>query len=174
MEIRFIDSDYNELFCVPDGSNIIVTGFDGSFCPRRCTYIDDTHARIGYEVYHICQFAELMESAGCTYAPEGGSADTYEIYQIPHDSGVDYIFRDYESVYDHVNAADYRRVYAAMLAPSLTLDAIYWRHNRDDRPFGRRMRSLSVSDVIVTTRGGERKAYYVDSIGFRELPAFLT
>lgn len=28
-------------------------------------------------------------------------------------------------------------------------------------------------DVIVVKRGGERKAYYVDAVGFQEVPSFL-
>ena len=105
----------------------------------------------------------------------GGAAvaDTYEIYQIEDTRGVAYCFRDYVSARDRLHAADYRRVYAGPLAPTLTLDAIYLRHNRDDRPLRREMRSLSVSDVIVVTRAGERKAYYVDSFGFAEVPEFF-
>ena len=150
-----------------------MTDIDGSTDVRKCRYIDDYHTQIGDLTYHICEFAECMAEAGCIYAPEGGSADTYEIYQIPHVSGADYLFRDYESSKDRISAADYRRVYAGMLAPGTSLDDIYVRHNRDDRPFRREMRSVSVSDVIVVTRAGERKAYYVDSIGFAPLEGFL-
>ena len=28
---------------------------------RVCRYIDDCHVEIGSELYHICQFAEIME-----------------------------------------------------------------------------------------------------------------
>ena len=116
-----------------------------------------------------------MENANINPNPsaEGGTADTYEIYQIDDIRGVAYCFRDYISARDRLNAADYRRVYAGPLPPTLTFDAIYLRHNRDDRPLRREMRSLSVSDIIVVTRAGERKAYYVDSIGFAEVPEFL-
>ncbi|MDO4531078.1 MAG: replication initiator protein A, partial [Bacillota bacterium] len=34
--------------------------------------------------------------------------------------------------------------------------------NHDERPFGRRMHSLSVSDVVVLHRNGEKKAFYID------------
>ena len=54
-----------------------------------------------------------------------------------------------------------------------TLDKLYRKHNADTRPFYRQMRSLSESDVIVVKRGGERKAYYVDAVGFQEVPSFL-
>ena len=69
-QIRFIDSNYNELFRVKDGESITVTFKDGSISDRECKYIDDYHTKIGYNVYHICEFAELMEKAGGKYRPK--------------------------------------------------------------------------------------------------------
>jgi hypothetical protein len=46
-------------------------------------------------------------------------------------------------------------------------------HNRDIRPFGRKMRSMSVSDIVVVTRAGEKHAYYVDSVGFEPVDELL-
>ncbi|MEG1525808.1 MAG: YodL domain-containing protein, partial [Clostridia bacterium] len=57
--------------------------------------------------------------------------------------------------------------------PKVTLDDLFMKHNRDNRPFGRDMRSMSVSDVLVINQGGKRRAYYVDSIGFQEVQQFL-
>lgn len=70
-EIRFIDSRYNELFRIKDGESITVKFSDGSMSDRKCTYIDDYHTKIGYNVFHICEFAELMERNGSTYRPKG-------------------------------------------------------------------------------------------------------
>lgn len=70
-EIRFIDSRYNELFRIKDGESITVKFSDGSMSDRKCTYIDDYHTKIGYNVFHICEFAELMERGGSTYRPKG-------------------------------------------------------------------------------------------------------
>ena len=70
-EIRFIDSHYNELFRIKDGESITVKFSDGSMSDRKCTYIDDYHTKIGYDVFHICEFAELMERGGSTYRPKG-------------------------------------------------------------------------------------------------------
>ena len=70
-EIRFIDSRYNELFRIKDGESITVKFSDGSMSDRKCTYIDDYHTKIGYDVFHICEFAELMERNGSTYRPKG-------------------------------------------------------------------------------------------------------
>ncbi|MCF2676683.1 hypothetical protein I6E44_09225 [Pseudoflavonifractor phocaeensis] len=36
-----------------------------------------------------------------------------------------------------------------------------------------RMRSMSVSDVLVVNRGGKKTAYYVDSFGFQEVKQFF-
>ena len=63
-DLRFIDSKYNELFRIKDGESVTVTFSDGSMSDRQCTYIDDYHTKIGYNVFHICEFAELMERGG--------------------------------------------------------------------------------------------------------------
>jgi len=68
--IRFIDSDYNTLFTVPDGGNIVLTYSDGDTLIRPCKFIDEYHTQFGSNVYHICEFAERMERNGTTYAPE--------------------------------------------------------------------------------------------------------
>ena len=67
--IRFIDSRYNELFRIPDGDHIIITHTDGEKIKVYCRYIDETHAVIGKNIYHICEFAERMENNGAFYAP---------------------------------------------------------------------------------------------------------
>ena len=67
--IRFITPDYQELFRIPDGGNIRVQYSDSSYVERRCRYIDECHAEIGNNLYHICQFAELMEQNGSTAIP---------------------------------------------------------------------------------------------------------
>lgn len=68
--IRFIDSDYNTLFYVPDGGNVVLTYSDGEKLTRPCKFLDECHTQIGSNVYHICEFAERMERNGTTYAPE--------------------------------------------------------------------------------------------------------
>ena len=64
-------------------------------------------------------------------------------------------------------------MYAGVLAPTVTLEGLFRKHNSDSRPFGQRMRSLSVSDIVVLNRGGERQAFYVDRFGFTECKEFL-
>jgi len=69
-KVRFIDSQYNELFTVPDGSNIVISYEDGEKFIRPCKYFDDYHTQIGHNIYHICEFAERMERVKATYTPE--------------------------------------------------------------------------------------------------------
>lgn len=175
--IRFIDSGYNTLFHVPDGGNIILTAFDDGHRVLPCRYIDASHAQIGGETFHICQFAEIQERAGAVYAPEhpqpGDVLDTYTIYQIKDIRAVPYAFRAYEEAKGKLKMAHYERAYRGVLAPSVTLDELYEKHNRDSRPFGHRIHSMSMSDVVVVNRSGEKKAFYVDSIGFQEAKRFL-
>lgn len=68
--IRFIDSEYKTLFFVPDGGNIVITRPDGEKLIKPCKFIDTCHTQVGFNSYHNYQFAELMERAGNTYAPE--------------------------------------------------------------------------------------------------------
>ena len=97
--VRFIDSEYNTLFHVPDGENIILTTFGDDRRILPCRYIDATHARIGGETFHICQFAEVQERNGAVYAPEhpkeGDVCDTYTIYQLKDASAASYAFMPY-------------------------------------------------------------------------------
>lgn len=69
-DIRFIDSNYNELFRLPDGEQIRITLSTGEKLDRVCRYIDETHLEVGRSLYHICEFAERMERNGSTYAPK--------------------------------------------------------------------------------------------------------
>lgn len=67
--IRFIEPDYTEKFRIPDGGTIIIkTAWDKR--ERTCRYIDEYHTEVGSELYHICQFAELMHKNGATYEPK--------------------------------------------------------------------------------------------------------
>lgn len=67
--IRFINSRYNELFRIPDGEKIVITEESGKKSEYFCSYIDECHTEIGRNLYHICEFAELMERCGSTYEP---------------------------------------------------------------------------------------------------------
>lgn len=68
--IRFIDSQYNELFTIPDGGSIVVTRPDGEQSISMCKYLDSTHFEVNGSCYHACQFAEIQERNGSTVEPE--------------------------------------------------------------------------------------------------------
>lgn len=175
--IRFIDSSYNTLFFVPDGGSIVFTPFDGDRELLPCRYLDDYHAIIGGRTFHICEFAESAERRGAVYAPEhpreGDILDTYTIYQLGDIGAVPYAFMPYDQAKATLRFSHYRRAYRGVLAPKVTLDDLYLKHNQGNRPFGQRMHSLSMSDVIVLNRGGGEKAFYVDTLGFQEAKRFL-
>lgn len=67
--IRFIDSNYNDLFSVPDGGTVFLMYSDGEKAERTCKYIDPTHFYAGSHCWHICEFAERMEQNHTRYAP---------------------------------------------------------------------------------------------------------
>lgn len=68
-DIRFINSDYQTLFYLPNGGSIEVELPNRKFT-ARCEYLDNYHTRIGDEVYHICQYAEILERKGGSCRPE--------------------------------------------------------------------------------------------------------
>ena len=176
-DCRFIDPHYNELFTVPDGGNVVLTYIDGTKKVLPCTYIDDYHVKVGSGVYHICEFAECMHERGTVYQPEHPNGKEkygiYEIYQISDLKTAEYLFESYDRAKGKIKLTDYRRAYAGMLPEKSRLDDIFMEHNRDTRPFGRKMRSMSVSDIVVVTRAGEKHAYYVDSVGFEPVDELL-
>ena len=176
-EIRFVDSSFQQLFMLPDRANIILTDLGGARSVLPCQYIDDYHARIGNETFHILQFAELQEKRGAVYVPEHPNSvdicDSYELYQIRDMACTDYAFRPYEEAMGQFHPSHYQRVYAAVLGPGVLLNDLFEKHNRDDRPFGDRIHSMSMSDVVVIQRGGKRNAYYVDRFDFKEVKQFL-
>ena len=72
-----------------------------------------------------------------------------------------------------MKASDYKLVYRGWRDCWQTLDSIYCLHNQDDRPNARKMRSVSVSDIIVLRENGESHAYYVEPIGYKRVDKLL-
>lgn len=70
-EIRFIDTNYTELFRISDGGKYTIDYHDGNGPQERTAhYIDDYHfADNRNNVWHICEFAERMEECGATVVP---------------------------------------------------------------------------------------------------------
>lgn len=85
--IRFIDSEYNTLFWIPDGANIVLTHSDGEKRTLPCQYIDEAHTKIGSNHFHICEFAERMEQIGTSYVPEKPPALPDRCFSTQPDTG---------------------------------------------------------------------------------------
>ena len=102
--------------------------------------------------------------------------DTFTIYQIKGgDEMRNYIFEPYDRLQTaglKVDPANYEAVYAAPLAPDMSLEDIYTRFNID-HPKDFTGHSLSVSDVVVLHRNEQDTAHYVDSFGYKDIPEFL-
>lgn len=67
--IRFIDSNYRNLFRLPDGGKIEITTQNGQKHVETCRFIDEYHTEIGKWLYHICEFAERLEQNGDSIKP---------------------------------------------------------------------------------------------------------
>ena len=83
--IRFINSNYKDLFRISDGDKIRITYRDGSKEDYVCRYIDPTHLEVGggsCNLFHICEFAEHMESANATVEPIDESEKTHKARSI--------------------------------------------------------------------------------------------
>lgn len=66
--IRFITPDYKEQFRIEDGDQIRIPSANGEYRDSTVRYIDEYHIELdGRNLYHICQFAEMMEAAGNGY-----------------------------------------------------------------------------------------------------------
>ena len=118
--------------------------------------------------------APLLEHIS-SYEKEYGIS-TYSIYQLDLSDNTDnlrFMSLDWlEKKGLPVDRNNYQMVYAAQLSPGETLEDIYTRFNID-HPEDFKGHSLSVSDVVVLHEKGSDSAYYVDSIGFKELPDFF-
>lgn len=104
-----------------------------------------------------------------------GNGDLYAIYHVDEDTpGKQHLFMNMAMVKEDgitIDAANYKCVYSGRLHENEKLDDLYAVFN-DNPPADYKAHSMSVSDVIITNRGGDMQAYYVDRFGFAELPDF--
>ena len=106
--------------------------------------------------------------------------DAFLIYQIRRGGELDaYRFMNYDYLQSKgvtPERGGYDAIYTGGLADygdnKTNLDMIYQRFNVD-HPADFKGHSLSVSDIVALKQNGVVSCYYVDSIGFRELPNFL-
>lgn len=115
---------------------------------------------------------ELTEESSFFFNTE----NCYAIYQYSqtHDEmGYQYMSLDFiEKMGMSVKGSDYQMMYQGVLEVQDTLEDLYIKFNID-RPEDFKGHSMSTSDVVILKSDGEMKAYYVNDIGFRELPKFI-
>ena len=110
----------------------------------------------------------------------GNPADAYAIFQLRDgDELRDIRFEPMdrlESAGRAVERSHYNLVYTGELTDTgSTVDrlGVLWDRFNNDHPADFRGHSLSVSDIIALKQNGAVSCHYVDSFGFKELPAFL-
>ena len=129
--------------------------------------------------------AEVAQEAGAAgltveeYIASGSDAPAqpnFSIYQVPRGpEGRDFRYRSYEGLQADglsVDRKNYQLVYTAPLDKNTSLDEIYHRFNME-HPTDYTGRSLSLGDIVVFRQDGKQTAYYVDRIGYREVPEFF-
>lgn len=152
--------------------HVIVAGGTGEMLSIR-----ETHPELfNKSLYsnHIAHVADSVKEQEVSY--QGIPPTTYEILQIKDKSnggayrfmGMNYVKRKGLSV----NYSDYESRYKGELKPGESLDTLYERFNLY-HPEGFTGHSLSVSDVIVIEDVTEKKAFYVDSVGFTKVDDFF-
>ena len=176
--IRFIDPEYNTLFSIPDGSSIVMTCLNGNKKVRQCSYVDDLHAKIGGAVTYLHRFAWFSQKAGVIYEPADltllpAESGYYEIYQIEQLDKVECVVTEGGCPQVTIHGVNYRKAFAAMLAPCVTIDDLYRQHSVDSRFDIQKLKTVSASDVFVLKRRSGEKAYYIDAAGIHEIPDFL-
>ena len=128
------------------------------------------------------EVAQEAKAAGLTveeYIASGSDAPAqpnFSIYQVPRGpEGRDFRYRSYEGLQAgglSVDRKNYQLVYTAPLDKNASLDEIYHCFNME-HPADYKGRSLSMGDIVVFRQDGKQTAYYVDRIGYREVPEFF-
>ena len=79
-----INSHYDDLYRIPDGGVIQVDYPDGRSFTARVKHLDDYHFDMGGlgNVFHICQFAEVMERNHANFYPEIQTQDEQAAWEL--------------------------------------------------------------------------------------------
>ncbi len=101
--IRFIDSHYNELFRIPNCDKIRVALPDGTNIDYTCRYIDDYHTEVGNNLYHICEFAEMMEAQNAEVIPLRSSIPDFCYVYIQSENKIGTVWRGQKGYSDITN-----------------------------------------------------------------------
>ena len=83
-DIRLINSHYDDLYRIPDGGVVQVDYPDGRSFTARVEHLDDYHFDMGGlgNVFHICQFAEVMERNHADFYPEIQTQDEQAAWEL--------------------------------------------------------------------------------------------
>lgn len=99
----------------------------------------------------------------------------YSIYQLKRSDELhDIRFESFDHLQKNGIPCDIRNydlVYSGRMRPHETLENLFYKFNTE-HPEDFRGYSLSVSDVVVVRERGKSTAYYVDSVGFKQLDHF--
>ena len=100
-DIRLINSHYDDLYRIPDGGVIQVDYPDGRSFTARVEHLDDYHFDMGGlgNVFHICQFAEVVERNHADFYPEIQTQDEQAAWEL---GGKGYLaIQSYEDGWDY-------------------------------------------------------------------------
>lgn len=138
--------------------------------------LQDYKERVQAEVAQEAKAAGLTVEEYIASGSDAPAQPNFSIYQVPRGpEGRDFRYRSYEGLQADglsVDRKNYQLVYTAPLDKNTSLDEIYHRFNME-HPTDYTGRSLSLGDIVVFRQDGKQTAYYVDSIGYREVPEFF-
>ena len=170
------ESEPGHIVLAPDGTHEIVGYLQFESWGDIKDWLEDTIAE-GTDVSERVDRAMYPFKYDYTLEEEmfRGNGDLYAIYHVDEDTpGKQHLFMNMAMVKEDgitIDAANYKCVYSGRLHENEKLDDLYAVFN-DNPPADYKAHSMSVSDVIITNRGGDMQAYYVDRFGFAELPDF--
>ena len=172
------ESEPGHIVLAPDGTHEIVGYLQFESWGDIKDWLEDTIAE-GTDISERVDRAMYPFKYDYTLEEEmfRGNGDRYAIYHVDEGTpGKQHLFMNMAMVKEDgitIDAANYKCVYSGRLHENEKLDDLYAVFN-DNPPADYKAHSMSVSDVIITNRGGDMQAYYVDRFGFAELPDFAT
>ena len=170
------ESEPGHIVLVPDGTHEIAGYLQFESWGDIKDWLEDTIAE-GTDISERVDRALYPFKFDYTLEEEmfRGNGDRYAIYHVDEGTpGKQHLFMNMAMVKEDgitIDAANYKCVYSGRLHGNEKLDDLYAVFN-DNPPADYKAHSMSVSDVIITNRGGDMQAYYVDRFGFAELPDF--
>ncbi|MGL6200429.1 MAG: YodL domain-containing protein [Lachnospiraceae bacterium] len=173
--LELYDSDHSIYLLYPDNTEGMafdreeIEQHDGIFGIEA----DEWNASLEYKA-----MKESLNNSEATKESEliYGKDNKFGIYQLKGGADTrDLRFEPYQRLQNEgltADRANYELVYTGSLSENDDLEQIFNRFNLD-RPEDFKGHSLSVSDVVLLQREGQVSSYYVDSVGFINLPAFV-